>query len=105
MDAAEIFHNPRPESTHGKGNCSGCGLPFYTDRTGLGKDRAISTGIDIDYEGTLIFCEWCVRQLGACIGLEEPKERKPVPTGLSPAQQLAMDEFFASVEQVRLALQ
>ena len=105
MEPAEIFHNPQPESTHGKGNCSGCGLPFYTDRTGLGKDRAISTGIDIDYEGTVIFCEWCVRQLAACIGLEDPKPRRETPTGLTPAQRLAMDEFFAAVDAARLALQ
>lgn len=93
---------PTPETICGDGyTCPSCGVPYHTDRANKGSEAAVDTGIAIDFDGTLILCETCVRLLGEAVGLIDPEQGKARASDVRRSQR--REQAIRAAESKRLA--
>lgn len=86
-DSQAITAMPTPETVLGGGyHCPGCGVPFLTERGTKGPERAVYTGINVDFDGSLILCESCVGVLASAIGWINPEQGKARSSDVRRAQ-------------------
>lgn len=79
---------PIPEGMVGNGyHCPGCGLPFNTIRGPQQQvDRVVSTGLDLEFVGSLVICEQCAADIATAIGYINPEAGKARTSDVRRAQ-------------------
>lgn len=69
------------ESTTRGATCSRCRAPRRND-----EEKIIHTGIWIEYEGSLVFCESCVAEMGHAIGMIYESKAKATKADVSRSE-------------------
>lgn len=87
-EAQAIHAMPIPETVLGGGyHCPGCGVPFLSQRDPqVPTDRAVYTGISVDFDGSLILCEPCVKYLASLVGMVDMETGKARTSDVRRAQ-------------------
>ena len=85
---AQVWQSlPAPETILGGGyNCPGCGVPFLTDRNHTGPERAVYTGIDVLFDGSLVLCESCVKYIAGLVDMVDMEAGKARTSDVRRAQ-------------------
>lgn len=74
------------------GLCSKCNLPQRSrPKNPTGVERVVTTGIEIEYEGEVQFCETCLGEIAEKLGYVKPDTYEEVVKERNEIQQQATD--------------
>lgn len=75
------------------GVCYACGSALRTVNAGTARhERALDTGHWIDFEGRLVFCESCIVQWAAALGMLPAQQAHALQGQLNRLESLLLDE-------------